>query len=75
MRRQLPEDEADRPLEPKPPREVLLLEDEREVEDDDEDQVLGRELNQAREPEDEDVVPATRTASIAWALGRGRPSG
>ena len=60
-------------MEPKPPRDVLLLlEDECDALD--ELEGLEPELNQERDEDDELLPGARRTASIAFALGRGRPS-
>lgn len=66
---QLPEEEKDFPVEPKPPREVLLdalLE-------------LREGLEELELPNQERALRvlagAMRTASIACRLGRGRPSG
>ena len=59
-------------MEPKPPRDVLLLLDECDVLD--ELEGLDPELNQERDADDEVLPGARRTASIAFALGRGRPS-
>ena len=62
-------------MEPKPPRDVLLdewdeVEEEREALEE-----LEPELNQERDEDDDEPLPGLRrTASIAFALGRGRPS-
>ena len=61
-------------MEPKPPRDVLLDEwdelEEREALDE-----LEPGVNQERDEDDDELLPeARRTASIAFALGRGRPS-
>ena len=61
-------------MEPKPPRDVLLLLLD-ECDALDELEGLEPELNQERDEDDDEVLPgARRTASIAFALGRGRPS-
>jgi hypothetical protein len=58
-------------VEPKPPRE-LLLDEWDEVEEREALEELEPELNQER---DDELLPGlSRTASIAFALGRGRPS-
>lgn len=58
-------------MEPKPPRE-LLLDEWDEVEEREAVEALEPELNQER---DDELLPGLRrTASIAFALGRGRPS-
>ena len=80
LRGQLPEEDIERPVEPKPPRDVLpdeCDEDEevREDDEDDDNHDPEREPNQERDVEDEVPVGARRTASIACALGRGLPSG
>jgi len=77
---QLPEEDIERPVEPKPPRDVLPEEcdaddEDREDDEDDENQEPEREPNQERDAEAEEPAAATWTASIACALGRGRPSG
>ena len=60
-------------MEPKPPRDVLLLLDECDALDALEE--LEPELNQERDEDDDELLPELRrTASIAFALGRGRPS-
>jgi hypothetical protein len=59
-------------VEPKPPRDVLLLLDECDALD--ELEGLEPELNQERDEDDEVLPGARRTASIAFGLGRGRPS-
>jgi hypothetical protein len=59
-------------VEPKPPRDVLLLLLD-ECDALDELEGLEPELNHERD--DDELLPgARRTASIAFALGRGRPS-
>jgi len=61
-------------VEPKPPRDVLLLLLD-ECDALDELEGLEPELNQERDEDEEEPLPgARRTASIAFALGRGRPS-
>ena len=65
-------------MEPKPPRDVLLLlllEERDDVEECEALEGLEPELNQERDEDEDEVLPgARRTASIAFALGRGRPS-
>ena len=65
-------------MEPKPPRDVLLLLLLEECDDVDEREALEGlepELNQERDEDEDEALPgARRTASIAFALGRGRPS-
>ena len=61
-------------MEPKPPRDVLLDEWD-EVEEREALEELEPELNQERDEDDDELLPELRrTASIAFALGRGRPS-
>jgi hypothetical protein len=61
-------------VEPKPPRDVLLDEWD-EVEEREALEGLEPELNQERdEDDDEPLAELRRTASIAFGLGRGRPS-
>lgn len=59
-------------MDPKPPRDVLLDEWD-EVEEREALEELEPDLNQERD-EDELLPELRRTASIAFALGRGRPS-
>ena len=62
-------------MEPKPPRELLLLDEWDEVEEREALEELEPELNHERDEDDDEVLPGLRrTASIAFALGRGRPS-
>ena len=65
-------------MEPKPPRDVLLLlllEECDDVEECEALEGLEPELNQERDEDEDEALPgARRTASIAFALGRGRPS-
>ena len=60
-------------MEPKPPRDVLLLLLD-ECDALDELEGLEPELNQERDEDDELLPEVRRTASIAFGLGRGRPS-
>lgn len=61
-------------MEPKPPRDVLLLLLD-ECDALDELEGLEPELNQERDDDEDEALPgASRTASIAFGLGRGRPS-
>jgi len=60
---------------PNPPRDVLLLLLLEECDVLDELEGLEPELNQERDDDEDEALPgARRTASIAFALGRGRPS-
>ena len=66
-------------MEPKPPRDVLLLllllEECDDVDEREALEGLEPELNQERDEDEDEALPgARRTASIAFALGRGRPS-
>lgn len=61
-------------MDPKPPRDVLLDEWD-EVEEREALEELEPELNQERDEDEDELLPGLRrTASIAFALGRGRPS-
>jgi hypothetical protein len=60
-------------VEPKPPRDVLLLLDECDALNELDE--LEPELNQERDEDDDELLAeVSRTASIAFGLGRGRPS-